>query len=63
VPFQNRLHVNGFGRVILINAGMPVESIVNPGLYGMQLCSFVYGAAYRFNQANFENDLIGRYAA
>lgn len=53
--------MNGFGRVVLIAAGMPVEDIVGPGMYGMQLCSFVYDKVYNFKLANFENDLISRW--
>ena len=55
-----RLHVNAFGRVVLINPGTPIEASLTPGQYGMRLCSFVYDNVYNFENANFETDLITR---
>lgn len=55
-----RLHVNAFGRVILTNAGTPIEALLTTGEYGMRLDSYIYDKIWSFDKSNFETDLIHR---
>ena len=58
--FLQRLHVNAFGRVILTNAGAPIEALLTTGEYGMRLDSYIYEKDWSFDKSNFETDLISR---
>ena len=61
--YRYTLHINANARAILINAGGVLEQTFTTGRFTMEVASLVYGAGWFFDQAGFEADLIGRWAA
>ncbi|EIE18646.1 Lipoxigenase [Coccomyxa subellipsoidea C-169] len=59
--FRYTMHINANARSILINADGTLEQTFTSGRYTMELASYVYKNLYRFDQQDFEADLILRW--